>query len=256
MTIPEAVALVLQAGGMASGGEVFVLDMGQPVKIYDLAKNLIRLSGFEPEEDIDIEITGLRPGEKLYEELLMDEEGLSSTQNEKIFIAKPTFSDMEYLMQEIKCLKEMVMLHSDDVKDYIKSIVPTYNIIDDKREDEEKNIDEKRTSIAADVVRIRNEINEMFGRLGNKKNGHLCERLMNSSKLLCNGVPKVSLVGDKSKAYVRARKSLHETKDRLMDYMNDGIISQDEFMKITNRIDGTSVRLDNMISLIKGKLSG
>jgi FlaA1/EpsC-like NDP-sugar epimerase len=256
MTIPEAVALVLQAGGMASGGEVFVLDMGQPVKIYDLAKNLIRLSGFEPEEDIDIEITGLRPGEKLYEELLMDEEGLSSTQNEKIFIAKPTFSDMEYLMKEIECLKEMVMLHSDDVKDYIKSIVPTYNIIDDKREDEEKNIDEKRTSIAADVVKIRNEINEMFGRLGNKKNGHLCERLMNSSKLLCNGVPKVSLVGDKSKAYVRARKSLHETKDRLMDYMNDGIISQDEFMKITNRIDGTSVRLDNMISLIKGKLSG
>jgi FlaA1/EpsC-like NDP-sugar epimerase len=90
MTIPEAVALVLQAGGMASGGEVFVLDMGEPVKIFDLAKNLIRLSGFEPEEDIEIKVTGLRPGEKLYEELLMDEEGLKTTQNEKIFVAKPT----------------------------------------------------------------------------------------------------------------------------------------------------------------------
>ncbi len=89
MLIPEAAQLVLQAGAYAKGGEIFVLDMGNPVLIYDLAKDLIKLSGFEPEVDIKIEITGLRPGEKLYEELLMDEEGLRKTSHEKIFIAKP-----------------------------------------------------------------------------------------------------------------------------------------------------------------------
>ena len=89
MTIPEAAQLVLQAGVYAKGGEIFVLDMGEPVKIYDLAENLIKLSGFEPNKDIKIEVTGLRPGEKLYEELLMDEEGLKNTAHEKIFIGKP-----------------------------------------------------------------------------------------------------------------------------------------------------------------------
>ncbi len=126
MTIPEAVQLVLQAGGMADGGEIFVLDMGEPVKIYDLAKNLIKLSGFEPEQDIKIEITGLRPGEKLYEELLMDDEGLQSTGNNKIFIAKPLFKDLDELLSEINTLKEKVIINSADAVEYIRDIVPTY----------------------------------------------------------------------------------------------------------------------------------
>ena len=94
MTIPEAVSLVLQAGAYAMGGEIFVLNMGKPVRILDMAENLIRLSGYEPYRDIDIQFTGLRPGEKLYEELLMDEEGLQRTGNERIFIGKPI--DMDY----------------------------------------------------------------------------------------------------------------------------------------------------------------
>lgn len=89
MTIPEAVQLVIQAGSMAKGGEIFVLDMGEPVKIIDLARSLITLSGFEPNVDIKIEFIGLRPGEKLYEELLMAEEGITDTRHEKIFVAKP-----------------------------------------------------------------------------------------------------------------------------------------------------------------------
>lgn len=89
MLIPEAAQLVLQAGAYAKGGEIFVLDMGEPVKIYDLAKKLIKLSGFTSNKEIKIEITGLRPGEKLYEELLMDEEGLKGTAHKKIFIGKP-----------------------------------------------------------------------------------------------------------------------------------------------------------------------
>ncbi|MDD4296924.1 MAG: nucleoside-diphosphate sugar epimerase/dehydratase, partial [Ruminiclostridium sp.] len=104
MTIPEAVQLVIQAGAMAEGGEIFVLDMGEPVKIMDLAKNLIRLSGFEPYEDIDIEITGLRPGEKLYEELLMNEEGLKATRHNKIFVAQPLHTDYELLKRELEIL--------------------------------------------------------------------------------------------------------------------------------------------------------
>ena len=89
MTIPEAVSLVLQAGASAKGGEVFVLDMGEPVKIVDLAENIIRLSGYTPYKDIDIKFIGLRPGEKLYEELLMDEEGLEATANNLRHIGKP-----------------------------------------------------------------------------------------------------------------------------------------------------------------------
>ncbi len=126
MTIPEAVQLVLQAGAMANGGEIFVLDMGEPVKIYDLAKNLVKMSGFEPDVDIKIEITGLRPGEKLYEELLLEEEGLMATKNEKIHVAKPVFTDMEMLKREIECLREMSVENPEGIKDYIKRIVPTY----------------------------------------------------------------------------------------------------------------------------------
>ncbi|MCR4436303.1 MAG: nucleoside-diphosphate sugar epimerase/dehydratase [Clostridiales bacterium] len=126
MTIPEAVQLVIQAGAMAKGGEIFVLDMGQPVKIYDLAKNLIRLSGFEPDLDIKIEFTGLRPGEKLYEELLLAEEGMQATKNDKIFVAQPVFTDLALLKREIDYLKEIVMTNGDEAVDYIQTIVPTY----------------------------------------------------------------------------------------------------------------------------------
>jgi len=126
MTIPEAVQLVIQAGAMAKGGEIFVLDMGEPVKICDLARNLIKLSGFEPDVDIKIEYTGLRPGEKLYEELLLNEEGLQSTKYNKIFIAKPIHIDLAMLKRELECLKDIVITNSDGISDYIKLIVPTY----------------------------------------------------------------------------------------------------------------------------------
>ncbi|QZY55564.1 nucleoside-diphosphate sugar epimerase/dehydratase [Crassaminicella profunda] len=126
MTIPEAAQLVIQAGAMAKGGEIFVLDMGEPVKIIDLAENLIRLSGFEPYVDIDIEITGLRPGEKLYEELLMDEEGLKETRHNKIFIGQPIFMDYKVLITELNRLREIIIGDGEDIKDYIEHMVPTY----------------------------------------------------------------------------------------------------------------------------------
>ncbi|MBS3203756.1 polysaccharide biosynthesis protein [Turicibacter sp. PIG517] len=127
MTIPEAAQLVLQAGGFAHGGEIFVLDMGKPVKIYDLAKNLIRLSGYEPEVDIKIEITGLRPGEKLYEELLMDEEGLQQTRHQKIFIGQPGEFDLEQIKSQIRELVEVATTKSiPELKAKLKEVVPTY----------------------------------------------------------------------------------------------------------------------------------
>ncbi|MCB2293985.1 polysaccharide biosynthesis protein [Clostridium algoriphilum] len=128
MTIPEAAQLVLQAGAYAKGGEIFVLDMGKPVKIYDLAWDLIKLSGFVPNEDIKINIIGLRPGEKLYEELLMSEEGLTNTKHEKIFIGRPTFTDLDEIKERLKQLTEIIK--KDDVGlliEKIKEIVPTYN---------------------------------------------------------------------------------------------------------------------------------
>ncbi len=127
MTIPEAAQLVLQAASYAKGGEIFVLDMGEPVKIYDLAKNLIRLSGYRPDVDIKIEICGLRPGEKLYEELLMDEEGLTETSHNKIFIGKPIDIDMDRLKAMLKKLE--IAETSDDndlIKDAVAEVVPTY----------------------------------------------------------------------------------------------------------------------------------
>lgn len=127
MTIPEAAQLVLQAGAFAKGGEIFVLDMGEPIKIYDLACDLIRLSGLEPEKDIEIKITGLRPGEKLYEELLMSQEGLDSTRHEKIFIEQPMDYNMEELRVKLKELREIV--DSEDVEGVVRKmaeLVPTY----------------------------------------------------------------------------------------------------------------------------------
>ena len=127
MTIPEAVSLVLQASSMAQGGEIFVLDMGEPVKIIDLAKNLIRLSGYEPNVDIAIEITGLRPGEKLYEEVLMDEEGLRRTGNDKIRVGKPIEIDEKEFVKELGILRKVAYGNQDEKVDLImKSIVPTY----------------------------------------------------------------------------------------------------------------------------------
>ena len=128
MTIPEAVSLVLQAGAYAKGGEIFVLDMGEPVKILDLAKNLILLSGHKPGEDIQIEFTGLRPGEKLYEEMLMDEEGLQNTENQLIHIGKPIELDEEKFLAQLQKLKDYVVEEPDDIRSYIQDIVPTYSI--------------------------------------------------------------------------------------------------------------------------------
>ncbi len=126
MTIPEAVSLVLQAGVLAKGGEIFILDMGEPVKILDLAKNLIRLSGYRPFEDIDIQFTGLRPGEKLYEELLMAEEGMKETPNKLIHIGKPIEFDEELFEKQLEELMVIANLDSDQIKDKVKEIVPTY----------------------------------------------------------------------------------------------------------------------------------
>lgn len=127
MTIPEAVSLVLQAGAYAKGGEIFVLDMGKPVKILDLAKNLIRLSGYRVDEDIKIEFTGLRPGEKLYEELLMAEEGMTETANKLIYIGKPIEIDESKFFVQLKNLKEASKNESNDIRPMIKEIVPTYH---------------------------------------------------------------------------------------------------------------------------------
>ncbi len=128
MTIPEAVSLVLQAGASAKGGEIFVLDMGQPVKILDLAENLIRLSGFEPYKDIDIKFTGLRPGEKLYEELLMSEEGLKATENKLIHIGKPIEFDEEHFFGVLHQMKHCMCDDSVDMRSLVKEIVPTFII--------------------------------------------------------------------------------------------------------------------------------
>lgn len=144
MTIPEAVSLVLQAMSGAQGGEIFVLDMGEPVKIYDMAVNLIKLSGYEPNVDIQIKITGLRPGEKLYEELLMAEEGLTQTQHDKIHIAKPMNIDMDMIENKLEKLRVLLKTANNDdkerIKDTIKQIVPTFR---DGEEVNQKKINEQ-----------------------------------------------------------------------------------------------------------------
>lgn len=128
MTIPEAVSLVLTAGGLAKGGEIFILDMGEPVNILTLAENLIRLSGFKPYEDIPIEFTGLRPGEKLYEEILLNEEGMKKTANKKIFIGKPIELDTEKFHEKLIELKKVALKNDKDgIDKLIAEIVPTFN---------------------------------------------------------------------------------------------------------------------------------
>lgn len=140
MTIPEAVQLVLQAGAMAKGGEIFILDMGEPVKIVDLANNLIRLSGFEPGVDIKIEYSGLRAGEKLYEELLMSEEGLTKTANSKIFIGKPVEFDTKKVMHNLEMLKKIVDNEEVELIDSVmRAFVTTYIRPEDVNGGEESN---------------------------------------------------------------------------------------------------------------------
>lgn len=127
MTIPEAVSLVLQAGAYARGGEIFVLDMGEPMKIVDLAKNLIKLSGYRVDEEIKIEFTGLRPGEKMYEELLMNEEGLTETANKLIYIGKPIVFDDEEFEKQLERLRQASLDEECDIREIVKEIVPTYH---------------------------------------------------------------------------------------------------------------------------------
>ena len=126
MTIPEAVSLVLQAGAYAKGGEIFVLDMGEPMKILDLAKNMIKLSGYRVNEDIRIEFTGLRPGEKMYEELLMQEEGLKETANRMIYIGRPIEYDDELFERQLERLQEASVNESQDIRALVREIVPSY----------------------------------------------------------------------------------------------------------------------------------
>ena len=126
MTIPEAVSLVLQAGYYAKGGEIFILDMGEPVKIDTMARNMIRLSGYEPDVDIKVVYTGLRPGEKLYEELLMKEEGLQETANKLIHIGKPIEMDDGKFAAQLERLKEACQAETENMKDIVAEIVPTY----------------------------------------------------------------------------------------------------------------------------------
>ena len=145
MTIPEAVSLVLQAGTYAWGGEIFVLDMGEQVKIDTLARNLIKLSGYEPDKDIQIVYSGLRPGEKLYEEKLMAEEGLKKTDNELIYIGKPIPFDVEEFLKQLEQLAKASYKNSKDIVRMVEKMVPTFHPAGEKADAEEK-AEQKRTS--------------------------------------------------------------------------------------------------------------
>ena len=140
MTIPEAVQLVIQAGALAKGGEVFILDMGEPVKILDLAKDLIRLSGFEPDVDIKIVFTGIRPGEKLYEELLTNEEGISATKHNRIFIGKPTSIDHPMMETNISRLQRYLSDDGETIVELLSEMVPgnLLKVEQGKRQDGDK----------------------------------------------------------------------------------------------------------------------
>ena len=159
MTIPEAVGLVLQAMSYANGGEIFVLDMGEPVKIYDLAVSLIKLTGLEPNVDIPIKITGLRPVEKLYEELLMKEEGLTQTEHNKIFIGKPSNITNKELENKIEILQELIVnenVEISKIKQTMRKIVPTYK--EAKQENAKTNSQEEKLKI--DGKRIKRILKE------------------------------------------------------------------------------------------------
>lgn len=127
MTIPEASQLVIQAGAMASGGEIFILDMGKPVKIVDLAKDLIRLSGFEPGKDIQIEFTGVRPGEKLFEEILTSEEGTTATKHKRIFVARPNHIDHEAIEGLVQKIRERgSYMDREEINTSIRTLLPDF----------------------------------------------------------------------------------------------------------------------------------
>ena len=138
MTIPEAASLVLQSGAYAKGGEIFVLDMGEPVKIIDLARNLIRLSGLEPDVDIKIEYTGLRPGEKLYEEKLMSEEGLTRTANELIHIGKPVEFDEDKFLNSLNDLMKVSYENTDAIRLMVEELVDTYHPNEELTDEQKK----------------------------------------------------------------------------------------------------------------------
>ena len=138
MTIPEAANLVLQAGTYAKGGEIFVLDMGEPVKIVYLARNLIRLSGYEPDVDIKIEYTGLRPGEKLYEEKLMSEEGLTKTPNDLIHIGKPIEFDEDEFLSKMEDLMLVSYENSEAIRLMVREMVNTYHPTEEMSREQER----------------------------------------------------------------------------------------------------------------------
>jgi len=144
MTIPEAVSLVIEAGALAKGGEIFILDMGQPVKILDLAEMMIKLSGFKPYEDIDIQFTGLRPGEKLYEELLMAEEEMTQTENDLIYIGKPIEFDDDEFLAKLEKLRLALRNENCDARALISEIVPTYQY--KTQEEQELEMQQKRNA--------------------------------------------------------------------------------------------------------------
>ena len=130
LTIPEAAQLVMEAGAIAKQSQIFVLDMGEPVKILDLAENLIKLSGYKVGEDIQIKFTGLRPGEKLYEEILMDEEGMKETPNSLIYIGRPIEIDEDVFFSKLKELSDSSRVEGSDIRPIVKSLVPTYHYED------------------------------------------------------------------------------------------------------------------------------
>ncbi len=166
MTIPEAVSLVIRAGALAKGGEIFVLDMGEPVKIDDLARKLIRLSGYVPDRDIKVEYTGLRPGEKLYEEMLMDEEGLKETAHSLIHIGRPLVFDGEAFLEKLDSLYDKAYSESENMKELVADLVPTYNIREEDRERDRKIIDARYHRIYDNDVEKSEMINFSSSRTG------------------------------------------------------------------------------------------
>ena len=157
MTIPEAVQLIIQAGALASGGEIFVLDMGDPVSIMELAETLIKLSGFEPYTDIDIQITGMRPGEKLFEELLTAEEGINATTHKRIFVAKPSELDTVLIEQTLRDFLNGALPSSlEETERFIQEFLPDFVIV---RHDQEVDI---QAPILSETAASREVVGESY----------------------------------------------------------------------------------------------